>query len=618
MLQPGVHESVLVEDFLYSLAGSRGCLISGGSTRYVRLFHCDRWVSRSVSLPKNGPLDDLICQISPLREQMAAIQLFVDVCAAEKARMNSIQAALSGCESQILQSLSERVFQFVVNLMLRCVTWEAQLRSGQLTLSSLRYQVGDTSCVVKVIHEIISACATVEPSRIIDFISEVDSRNNHVSEARTVCRGLREGAFEPIASLVVQFVLEGDLSGDMYSEFFVESTADGGVVLMEGRAPPSVLAHLRDAIFECGKSASILTRLGVSVRPHMTPRMLEMEKNPLKLLEPNYATVVVGETLAAVNRLLLGTVDAKGALSSRMREFKRFFFISESDWLHTLMDSAALRELEKPSMLISKVRLDDAVKSATGGLMSAELHPFPLDELNLETRSSNQDILGVRAFTLRTAVPYPLILVFTESVQGKFQCIFRHLFFCKYVELKLSGLWTEFQALRMIDTEDCMLSCNMLLQKMLHFIKNYLFYLFVDIIEAKQIGLQKAKSAFEVRDQLEATLTEIINEFNLNNFVYKSINKVLSTCSLFTAHMRRFINMHIDVEVTEEDRADTLVAATSQEKYTAMIEKFEDAFQGQVNSLMVQLKGSNRAHKSAINLIARLDFNEFFSDRMGI
>lgn len=522
----------------------------------------------------------------------------------------------------MLQSLADRVFQYVVNLMLRCVTWEAELKKGNLTLSTLRFQLSETSDIVRVMLEVVSAARDAQmPGKLVDSIGKIEAKYAHMTEAGNVCRGLREAAFEPVASFMLKMIFRGDLSHDIFSEMFVKRSESGELKLIEDEdSIPSVFQDSIHGLLECATCASILRDHDVSLSPYMTPIMVEAEDNPLKLMDKNFVNVVTKETLHVVNQLLLSTVNKDNQLLTRIIAIKKYLLISESDWFTQFLEQT-LHELEKPVKSINRIKINEALRAvATNISLHAVFDCYPIDEFNLpeHERVEDKNMLGIRALTLDVTCEYPMSLVLTNSIMEKFKVIFRHLAFCKYVETQLSAVWSEFQLLRSVDIGGSMLSCNLLLQKMLHFIKNYLFFLFVDVIESKLITTTTSSSVAAIRDNLDHILAEIITELNMTNFIYKSINKVISTCGLFSAHMSRFIRLHIENLTDAEDKADVLHAITSQEKYSAMITKFEDAFQGQTNSLMVQLKSAHRINRSAANLIARLDFNEFFSDKLGV
>ncbi len=63
-----------------------------------------------------------------------------------------------------------------------------------------------------------------------------------------------------------------------------------------------------------------------------------------------------------------------------------------------------------------------------------------------------------------------------------------------------------------------------------------------------------------------------------------------------------------------------LIIRTSQdEQYIGLIAKFEDAFDGQVNSLLVQLKHYVSADRTrAQALVAIIDYNDYYSDKIGL
>jgi len=88
-------------------------------------------------------------------------------------------------------------------------------------------------------------------------------------------------------------------------------------------------------------------------------------------------------------------------------------------------------------------------------------------------------IPGIEAFSLRCEVTlWPVSLVFSQGVVAKYQLIFRHLFFCKYVERRLCDLWYHWKDQKKIDLKvhQDKASAFALRQKMYVFVQNLLYY----------------------------------------------------------------------------------------------------------------------------------------------
>ena len=479
-----------------------------------------------------------------------------------------------------------------MSLTLKCVDWESRFRQGKLGISGLFLQMNEFGVTVELLHEIVKSDFGEDPTRLIGIIGDVERKYLHQAGARDVCQAIREAAFEPLGCMLVDFLLRGDLSADIYGEFFIARSKDTFVVV-ERKVVPKSLSHMTDNILSTGLSAHLLTRMGVVA--NCSPLIEEMRSHPSRLLDSNYCTVAVRETRAVLNKQLLLEVNKGDAFAKEVDIFKRFFFISESDWYSEFLP-LVVTDLEKPFKAVNRVRLNEIARSVSSGQISIVMHSPP----------DGADLLCVRALTISRRPVFPLDVIFTDNVIVKFQSVFRSLFFCRYIEGKLNGLWSELHSLHSLEADESLLACHLLLQRMLHFVKNYLFFLTVDVVESKGWkSILDSKSVFQARDELEQKLNLTIEEMGLNAAsVAKSVNKVFSTCGLFSAHMTRFVQILLSEAET----------ARQQDKYLTLISKFQDAYEGQVNSLMVQLKQSAGTQ----GLIARLDFNHYLSESLGI
>lgn len=116
-------------------------------------------------------------------------------------------------------------------------------------------------------------------------------------------------------------------------------------------------------------------------------------------------------------------------------------------------------------------------------------------------------IQGVEAFTLDFQVQFPLSLVLNKKILTKYQLIFRHLFQCKYVERLLMGSWLDHAKLRqsargasytqsaqctsLQDDVSFMGRMSSLSAKMLHFVQQFMYYMFVEVIEPNWEKMEK-------------------------------------------------------------------------------------------------------------------------------
>jgi len=507
---------------------------------------------------------------------------------------------------RVYQSVGERLVQLVVNIGLRAVQWESDLRDGKLTLTMLSFQISEVSELLAFTANVVSLIRESSPEDTQDILQDLDSNQVHGLDAKKVLDSLREAAFEPVGSLLAEVMLEGfpaNLSESDYSHHI---------------HVPSFLASYEVDIVETGKIVRLAKSLNMDPRCLKTESMTRLAKNPALLMDPLFAGIVVPEARKTVNKLLLDNLLESGLFFKEVELLQNYFLLYKADWISDVFEHG-LTQLEKPIKLVNKSAISQLVKQHTAGLMSVRFDPFPLDELNLETRASDDSILAIKALTMNRVMDPRLRCIFTDSVIVKYQGIFRHLVHTRYTEHKLKCVWKEFKGLRAVDNEHRLFACHILLSDMIHFLHNYMLYLSMDVIGSKDWKFTSSRtvSVVAIHNALESILSEVIEEGNFCNRVYRTVSKIFSTCALFSTHMTRFIRMNLETGGTVEEQKTALLTATSQEQYAAIVQKFSDSFTTQTKNLFVELK-ADKTNPSAPALLGRLDFNGFYRDRMGI
>ena len=98
-------------------------------------------------------------------------------------------------------------------------------------------------------------------------------------------------------------------------------------------------------------------------------------------------------------------------------------------------------------------------------------------------------------------------LILNKKILTKYQLLFRHLFQCKYIERLLMGTWLDHAKLRQafrggIKSENSSYSpwqdevafigrLGSLSGKMLHFIQQFMYYMFIEVIEPNWAKMEK-------------------------------------------------------------------------------------------------------------------------------
>jgi len=91
-------------------------------------------------------------------------------------------------------------------------------------------------------------------------------------------------------------------------------------------------------------------------------------------------------------------------------------------------------------------------------------------------------ILVVEGFCLDWKATWPISLIFSDRALSKYKFLFRHLFYCKYVESRLAHAWMLQNEAVFSKVTAILAPSAFLRQKMLHFIQNLEYYIAFEVI----------------------------------------------------------------------------------------------------------------------------------------
>lgn len=245
---------------------------------------------------------------------------------------------------------------------------------------------------------------------------------------------------------------------------------------------------------------------------------------------------------------------------------------------------------------------------------------------------------GVRCFTLKYRTSWPLSIVFSRTMLLKYQVIFRHLLYCRYVERKLVEVWVDHQYTKELGLGTSFYPSYSLRQRMLHFCRDYIYYATVEVLEPQShrflTSLGQASSIDEVLRSHENFLDTCLRELLLTERegLYRHLAKVLQTCLTFAYNLHRFSNNFNDAQAPEEQSraiqsqserrmervrqsTQTYLSLLSQRHYLKMISKFKVIFESQLQGFLRQIRqeSTTRYEHFLSNMLTRLDYNEYYS-----
>lgn len=315
----------------------------------------------------------------------------------------------------------------------------------------------------------------------------------------------------------------------------------------------------------------------------------------------------------------------------------------------------------------------DKLHAARGGIDTHE--PWtPLRHVYGST--SKESLTGIDTFLVDfTFVPFPTSLIVTQSSLDCYQLLFRHLFFAKYAERRLVGIWKDHQGMKELQSLRGSMGRTFLLrQRMLHFVQNLIYYMTLEVIEPHWTDLERfitsafAEGAEYNIDDISAAHTQFLQHILeacllTNRELVRALTKLMKTCLLFSDQMKLFmkatklqsdrdnvasekqkvVQRHLSdrrgairfsiardeleksIEMSRLERKTRIRRQTVRvereitgESYPRMITRFDEVFSENLREFMEQLKTSDDLyHSQKVNLCIRLDYNGFVTRSMG-
>jgi gamma-tubulin complex component 2 len=228
---------------------------------------------------------------------------------------------------------------------------------------------------------------------------------------------------------------------------------------------------------------------------------------------------------------------------------------------------------------------------------------------------------GVRCFTLKYRTCWPVSIIFSKALMLKYQVIFRHLLFCRYVERKLVEVWTDHQFTKDLGIDSFSRSFS-LRQRMLHFCRDYIYYASVEVLEPQShrflASIEQAETIDEVIKSHEKFLNTCLRELLLTerDVLYRHLSKVLNTCLTFAFNLHNaLLRFAKPGSSAKGEMRAACLAFVQQGNHATLVHKFRGIFESQMQGFLHQIRqeSTNQYEHFLSNMLTRLDYNDFYS-----
>uniref|UniRef100_A0AAY4ABF0 Gamma-tubulin complex component n=1 Tax=Denticeps clupeoides TaxID=299321 RepID=A0AAY4ABF0_9TELE len=471
---------------------------------------------------------------------------------------------------------------------------------------------------------------------------------------------------DPYSEFMVE---EHELQKEKIQEDYNDKYWDQRYTIVQLRIP-SFLQKMADKILSTGKYLNVVRECGRDVT-------CPDAKEVLYTLKERAYVEQIEKAYNYASKVLLDFLMEEKELVSRLRSIKHYFLMDKGDFFVHFMDLTE-EELKKPVDDIIPPRLEALLELALR-MSTANTDPFKDDlkidlmqhdvitqllrVLAIETKQEKAIInaeatelalSGLEAFSFDYIVKWPLSLIINRKALTRYQMLFRHMFYCKHVERLLCNVWISNKLAKQYSLHSAkwFAAAFALRQRMLNFVQNIEYYMMFEVMEPTWHVMEKnLKSASNIDDVLchhTSFLDNCLKDCMLTNpELLRIFSKLMSVCVMFSNCMQvcthaldfsfvlfflvtargtvaasvptKFAGTeHGIICLFSQFLAEHVDALQTDSGFEATISKFDSNFSTLLLDLLDKLSiySTNDCEHSMINIIYRLDFNGFYTERL--
>ena len=459
-MTPHEQEVAVIEDLLCLMEGVEGLYITSRRKTTAQ----DPLVVQSFAISSgiNASLKDLTRRLLPVCSNFATIVHFVQ----EKSTF--VYGTVNHALAAAMKNLIRDYFTLTAQL-------ETQLHCGQLTLQKMWFYLQPT---MRTFELLATICRGIDKGDcrggpVLSILHEKTTSMIGDAKAEELCLYLTQNACVPYFEMLQKWIFKGVIA-DPYGEFLVEENEEVEKAKLSDDFSdnywkkrytychdqcPKFLETIAEKTLRTGKYLNVIRNCGRDVIcPHASELAYSLHSRNL--------TEQIEKAYDYASKLLLDLLMTEKALLSRLKSLKHYFLLDRGDFIVQFMDMAE-DEMRKniddivPSRLENLMELALRTSTARNDPFNEDLrvHLFSYDlitqlfqvlritesvkENDVELEPIDMNLSGLEAFSFDYTVQWPLSLVINRMVLTRYQMLFRHLFYSKYVERQLSAIWTS-------------------------------------------------------------------------------------------------------------------------------------------------------------------------------
>jgi gamma-tubulin complex component 2 len=598
-----VQEQVMMKELLGAMMGLEGRYIKFNSTTSSQsdkgnvLLDCTFSVSSSATDGIDPSLMNLVQHILPLCTDFVSVNEFIGT------RMAKFEYGL------IAHALVSEISTLIQDYLSYLCQLEQQVHQSKLSISKLWYLLQPSLSSVRTLRQLVTSARYYKGGQLLTQINNMSSTElNGDSRAEDIAQRVIQVASRPFMDMLSSWISKGEVY-DPFNEFMIENKFPFQFkrASTSSANPPTksmTLSSLSSSVWEdcfCLRPQHIYL-----INDHTAEKVLTIGKylnvirecsnggkegseggqnTALPHMDTLRGCITVTETIndafnsSASTVLNLMLTDYN--FLDNLRFVKKYFLIEQGDFFVQFLDMAE-KELLFPVTKISKSRIHtlllmsiqhgtqsyeanknmlldelicefsrdnlidrlDAIHKTSGGISSGQQLKTPSH--SFKSSSHKTELKGIDTFTLDCRISWPLSLIFAQPSMQLYKLLFRHLFFCKYVERRLFATWLDHQMLKEFGLRALLGKTYMLRQKMMHFMQNLVYYMMFEVIEPHWHKLMEnianvktVDNLAQIHNHFQASISQ---ECLLTNIaLLRILAKLMTTCLGFADHIRHFM-----------------------------------------------------------------------------
>ncbi|CAN8076089.1 unnamed protein product [Agarophyton chilense] len=574
----------------------------------------------------------LLARLLPLATHHARVRAFIERFRLPRRTSGHVRQSVAVALETLLHEYHELVLRL-----------EQEAIRSTWSLQTLLYYVQPTMRTMQLLATVSTQLRGAHGGAALNIVYNVAHAHVGTPNHSVLFSHLLQNAAMPIFHHIDAWVIHGLLQ-DPHKEFFIRhdirymratTTKSWEQRFSINRDMlPDFLSEFATTILRAGKYLNVLRECEVSIPPLQLKAEESLTACARDLLAPGTSRSIsafVTRTYQRAASHLMSHLSKTVRLKERLRSLKSFFLCGSSDYIAHFLDIAQA-ELSKPRPSVSRSRLaslldiciragvnrndefaDDVTCVLADDHLAAEISHVD----NPRTRGRRDVISGYEAFALDYKLEWPLNLVVSETEVLKYQFLFRYLFYLKYVERELENCWNLHMrakgSLKRVATS--LVRSFALRNRMLHFIRNMLYYTVADVIEPNwrqlETAMHKAKTIDEIMVQHGHFLDVCVTQSLLSNEKHLQVLWALGeTCTSFATYTDGFETL-----IRAREDADVVQNRLKERSYPNTLAKFETSFDLHLGKLMDGLSAvsKKRANVHLANLCERLDGGDYYS-----